>query len=247
MSRRGRLTRWSRRELGVTIIGLHRKAPPLHGSHSSFDDQAPDLPLRDDLPALRAPETAVPAIPPVIAPSSSNLSLWLVAAVALVTGIVIGFLSGYEAGRRPSSALFTDAGVVAADEQPSETLTTGQTFTEDAVAEPVRVDPEPIVPEPAATEPQRPAPQTAPEPPRRRDPPVERASSGPGSLQVVSRPSGAQVVLDGRSIGRTPLVVPGVSAGSHDVRLELPGFRRWATSVQVAPGTRTRVAASLEQ
>lgn len=72
-------------------------------------------------------------------------------------------------------------------------------------------------------------------------------ASGPGSLQVVSRPAGAQVLLDGRVIGRTPLMVPDVGGGQHDVRLELAGFRPWATSVQVTAGNRTRVAASLEQ
>jgi hypothetical protein len=83
--------------------------------------------------------------------------------------------------------------------------------------------------------------------PVRRAASAEPAPSGPGSIQVLSRPSGAQVLLDGRSVGRTPLAIADVGAGAHDVRLELPGFRRWATSVQVKPGERARVAASLEQ
>jgi hypothetical protein len=66
-------------------------------------------------------------------------------------------------------------------------------------------------------------------------------------MVVLSRPSGAQVVLDGRVIGRTPMTLPDVATGTHDVRLDLPGFRPWATSVEIAPGERTRVAASLEQ
>jgi hypothetical protein len=48
-------------------------------------------------------------------------------------------------------------------------------------------------------------------------------------------------------IGRTPLVISDVRAGLHDVRLELGGFRPWATSVRVDGASRTRVAASLEQ
>jgi hypothetical protein len=76
---------------------------------------------------------------------------------------------------------------------------------------------------------------------------VTPAASGPGSIQVLSRPTGAQVVLDGRAVGRTPLAIADVRTGAHDVRIELPGFRRWATSVEVKPGERTRVAASLEQ
>ena len=72
-------------------------------------------------------------------------------------------------------------------------------------------------------------------------------ATGPGSLQVLSRPAGAQVILDGQIVGKTPLTIPDVSAGSHDVRLELPGFNRWATTVEVPAGKPARVAASLEQ
>jgi hypothetical protein len=68
-----------------------------------------------------------------------------------------------------------------------------------------------------------------------------------GSMEVVSRPAGAQVVLDGLVIGKTPMVLAEVPSGTHSVRLELPGFQQWATSVDVNPGQRTRVAASLEQ
>ena len=173
---------------------------------------------------------------------SSGLSIWLIAAGALVAGILIGFTTGYEAGRRADS------------------IVAGQTFTENAITEPARVDPEPVVaeptriePEPIVPEPLAPSPPSPvppqPAPARRveRTPPVERTVSGTGSLQVLSRPAGAQVVLNGRPIGRTPLVVPDIRAGGHDIRLELQGFRRWATTVQVSPGERTRVAASLEQ
>jgi hypothetical protein len=66
-------------------------------------------------------------------------------------------------------------------------------------------------------------------------------------LEVDSRPAGAQVWVDGRLVGTTPLQVSGVGAGSHEVRLELRGYRPWRTSVSVGRGARARVAASLEQ
>jgi len=78
------------------------------------------------------------------------------------------------------------------------------------------------------------------------DPP-EPAVKGPASLEVLSRPSGAQVILDGRVIGKTPMTIPDVAAGFHDIRLELSGFKGWSTTVGVKPGIATRVAASLEQ
>ena len=181
-----------------------------------------------------------------------GISMWLVAAVALVVGIVVGFASGFTAGQR--ATVLSEAFEPAPEEPPpapapprSEEPVAAQAFTEGAVTEPVRVDPEPIAraPEspPVVPEPQRPDPT----PQARRSVPVEPAVSSAGSMQILSRPSGAQVLVDGRVIGRTPLVISEVRSGSHDVRLELSGFRRWTTSVQVTPGTRTRVAASLEQ
>ena len=77
------------------------------------------------------------------------------------------------------------------------------------------------------------------------------APTGPRSaqigLQIESRPSGAQVWLDGAPAGVTPLFVPAVPSGSHQVRIELTGYRPWTTSVSVTAGEQARVAASLEQ
>jgi len=114
-------------------------------------------------------------------------------------------------------------------------------------AEPRRAPAAPArrVPAPAAIEPGgRPA---AAERAGRDAEPVAPVATGPGSIEVVSRPSGAQVMLDGRSIGRTPLSLADVPNGAHEIRLDLPGFRPWGTSVSVSAGQRTRVAASLEQ
>jgi hypothetical protein len=73
-----------------------------------------------------------------------------------------------------------------------------------------------------------------------------RGATGPGSLEVVSRPAGAEVIVDGNSVGRTPLSIE-VSAGAHTIRLALPGFNAWQTTVDVRSGTPTRVSGSLEQ
>ncbi len=67
------------------------------------------------------------------------------------------------------------------------------------------------------------------------------------ALTVESRPTGATVFLDGRRIGTTPLTVSSIETGSHVVRLELDGYRRWSSSVRVAADERNRVTASLEQ
>jgi hypothetical protein len=82
--------------------------------------------------------------------------------------------------------------------------------------------------------------------------PAQRATRAPaggfvGTLVVESRPARAKVFVDGRGVGTTPLTLPGVRAGSHVVRIEMIGYRRWSTSVRVVAGERERVAASLEE
>ncbi len=67
-----------------------------------------------------------------------------------------------------------------------------------------------------------------------------------GFLTVISKPAGASVFIDGRDVGKTPLALGTVTAGSHVVRLELAGYRRWSSSVRVVAGQKERVTASLE-
>ena len=185
-----------------------------------------------------------------------GLSLWFTAAASLVLGIVIGFASGYRAGQGMADVPGVEPG--GARSAPTSGATPGQTFSESAVGDPVRIEEEPIVPAPeSAGEPVGRVPPepraggggpaaTAPQTRTGRGEPAV-AAPGPGSIQALSRPSGAQVTLDGRPIGTTPMLIPDVAAGSHTIRLELAGFNPWTTTVDVKGGTPTRVAASLEQ
>jgi hypothetical protein len=68
-----------------------------------------------------------------------------------------------------------------------------------------------------------------------------------GSLVIESRPTGATVYLDNRSVGTTPLRLDRVNAGEHVVRLEREGYQNWSRSVRVVATERNRVTASLEQ
>jgi len=68
-----------------------------------------------------------------------------------------------------------------------------------------------------------------------------------GALAVDSRPTGARVFLDGKPVGTTPLMVPSVAAGEHAIRLELDGYRPWASSVRMVAAESNRVTASLER
>lgn len=79
--------------------------------------------------------------------------------------------------------------------------------------------------------------------PRAAAPPPEPVVGG---IAVTSRPSGASVLLDGREVGVTPVVISDVAAGAHDLRIELDGYRPWLASVDVPAADQVRVGASLD-
>jgi hypothetical protein len=76
--------------------------------------------------------------------------------------------------------------------------------------------------------------------------PAAAETNATGSLQVASRPAGAQVFVDDTLVGTTPFVLPNVSAGSKQLRIELAGYQVWTKSVQIKASARARVSASLE-
>jgi len=75
--------------------------------------------------------------------------------------------------------------------------------------------------------------------------PPDTTSSGQGSLSVSSTPAGANVFLDNNFVGVTPFTLPGVSAGSHTVTIQLGGYQDFSTQAQVNAGATSTVAAAL--
>ena len=84
-----------------------------------------------------------------------------------------------------------------------------------------------------------------PAPPRAQ--PAASAARFVGALAVDSRPAGARVFMDGTLVGTTPMALPSVPAGSHAIRIEHDGYRRWSSAVQVVASESNRVTASLER
>lgn len=69
-----------------------------------------------------------------------------------------------------------------------------------------------------------------------------------GALLVISSPTGAKVLLDGRSVGEVwePLRIEDVAPGSHTVRVEKEGYRPWEKpEVRVRSAETTTVLAAL--
>ena len=61
--------------------------------------------------------------------------------------------------------------------------------------------------------------------------------ASPGSLEVESSPSNAQVSLNGQVRGTTPLKLKDLPAGKYEIRVELPGYDRAEESVEIAAGS----------
>ncbi|HEY2434254.1 MAG TPA: PEGA domain-containing protein [Vicinamibacterales bacterium] len=92
------------------------------------------------------------------------------------------------------------------------------------------------------------APVTAPPPAGHQAPASgdEAAVSFTGSLYVDSRPRGAIVFVDGKSVGQTPLSVPEMPVGSHVVRIEMEGKKPVNANPRISAGKTERITVSLE-
>lgn len=59
-----------------------------------------------------------------------------------------------------------------------------------------------------------------------------------GSIRVVSAPAGADVLLDGRRVGVTPLTIQDLAPGRYDLTVQESGYESVARRVTIRPGTR---------
>ena len=58
----------------------------------------------------------------------------------------------------------------------------------------------------------------------------------PASLQFTSGPSGAEVLLDGKPAGRTPLTLANLPHRSYSIEIRLSNYKSWTGNVKLAPG-----------
>lgn len=69
--------------------------------------------------------------------------------------------------------------------------------------------------------------------------------AGTGGLSVSSTPTGANVFLDNVFIGISPLTLPAVAAGSHEVSLKLEGYQPYSVTTPVNAGAVSTISAAL--
>jgi TolB-like protein len=67
----------------------------------------------------------------------------------------------------------------------------------------------------------------------------------PGTLYVNSQPVGAEVFLDGKAMGNTPVELKNVTEGEHRLKLDLANFYSWEEKVFVNSGQSTQSNALL--
>ncbi|MDD1684109.1 MAG: PKD domain-containing protein [Methanoregula sp.] len=68
---------------------------------------------------------------------------------------------------------------------------------------------------------------------------------GTGILSVITGPAGALVYVDNVPRGTSPATIPGLSAGSHTLRLERDGYQTMTIPVMINAGTTTAFSTTL--
>ena len=76
-------------------------------------------------------------------------------------------------------------------------------------------------------------------------PPVAPAKTAEPAPSLTSSPDGAQVVLNGKIVGKTPVVLNDLPVGSRAIVVRRDGYSPWSASVRVIANQRTTVRATL--
>ena len=62
-----------------------------------------------------------------------------------------------------------------------------------------------------------------------------------GSLWVKTVPRGAEILINGRNVGKSPIILEGVGTGTVRVKARYESYRPWGRSVKVEPDSRSKV------
>jgi len=69
----------------------------------------------------------------------------------------------------------------------------------------------------------------------------------PASLNVVSKPAGATILLDGHRVGTTPKIIRDLEPGKHDVDVTLDGYLAWSAHPVLKQGSQSNLTATLKK
>jgi len=74
-----------------------------------------------------------------------------------------------------------------------------------------------------------------------------QATPATGSLSVTTSPPGALVYIDGQMKGVSPATIPGLSPGTHTIRLILDGYQDLETTTEITAGSTAEFVTGLPQ
>ena len=179
------------------------------------DEFAPE-PYRESTERQAGYASSAYDAPPAVVPDRQRPAM-LPLAVAVVLALLVGFAAGHAVGVRRANAS-SGSGAVADPQTGGTAAKTGEStpFSEQAVTQPQRR----AVP-PAGGD--TPGSGTAALPAAPRNEATKPAPTS-GRLVIRSTPSAANVTIDGRWRGRTPLTVSALRFGRHDIRIVRPGY-----------------------
>jgi hypothetical protein len=197
-----------------------------------------------------------PTQPPIHTMDTTSRVISFVLGFALASLIAwVGSISGDDVAATGNSAPVTAVGtpVVAAAiqektratnrklEVPTSTpvVALGTTPAAPTTAPAVRAEAHPAPAPPVATA------KTAEPAPTLSKTPRPAPSGYRGGLALTSSPDGAQVVLNGKVVGRTPVVLNDLPVGSRAIVVRRDGYSPWSASVRVIANQRTTVRATL--
>jgi len=75
--------------------------------------------------------------------------------------------------------------------------------------------------------------------------PATPVPAGTGSLRATSIPAGANVNVGDRYYGITPVTIPDLATGSHQVTISLTGYEPWSSTVSITAGETLDLAPTL--
>ena len=164
----------------------------------------------------------------------SDTAVWTLAGSLAAAGLVAGLLIGYQIGARRPAAPPGVAQSLPANASPMP-APAGTRAAESRTAQ------APAAPRPAPLTAARPTPPPVAAQQTRREPAPTpaTASDGRATLIIRSKPTGASVVIDGETRGKTPLTLGGLAPGRLRFRLTAPGHQTYVASVTV-PARRAR-------
>lgn len=67
-----------------------------------------------------------------------------------------------------------------------------------------------------------------------------------GKVRIASAPPGAEVSIDGKAAGQTPLSVD-LPVGDHEIMVKKDGYRLWKLGLKMAQGENSRIGAHLRK